>query len=341
MDLDTFLTILYVQVDTWYKQHLADKIVKHAGATARLTDSEVLTIALAGQWRGNGLPWQSERGVVRFMQRAGRAWFPNMLGRSQFNVRVRWLWGAFVELQQVVAAELRAVTDGYECVDCEPLPAYSNGQALKENGHGLWQSMRGHGGTSGGWYTGDKLLLAVTPQGVATGWVVGAANIQDRWLLEALLSQRAGCPQLTGPAPSPHASRAERACPPLGFIGSWPTAGSQPSVPYLADRGFNSRRWRQHWQAYYHATVLSVPPRNDPDHADWSKADCHWLASHRQPVETAFSVLDTVFELKHINAHSRWGQLTRTAAKLAAYNIGLFINRALNRPLHAFATLIV
>jgi hypothetical protein len=64
------------------------------------------------------------------------------------------------------------------------------------------------------------------------------------------------------------------------------------------------------------------------------------LASFRQIVDTVFARLDTTFSMKQLNAHSRWGQLTRIAARLAAYNLGLFINRLLNRPAGALATLI-
>lgn len=62
MDLDTFLTELYVYVDDWYKAE-GQKLMKRRGGPAiEMSDSEVLTIALAGQWRV-GVPWQSERGI--------------------------------------------------------------------------------------------------------------------------------------------------------------------------------------------------------------------------------------------------------------------------------------
>ncbi len=66
MDLDTFLTTLYVLVDDWYKARIAPFMQRRKGAQQQMSDSEVLTVALAGQWRV-GVPWQSERGVVRYM----------------------------------------------------------------------------------------------------------------------------------------------------------------------------------------------------------------------------------------------------------------------------------
>jgi hypothetical protein len=340
MDLETFFTRVYVMVDDWYKAAIAAEVNKHAGGAVRLSDSEVLTIALVGQWRV-GVPWHSERGLVRWVQRHGRGMFPRMIGKSAFNRRVRGLWGAFIRLQQLLGNCLERAEDIYESVDGVPIHAYSNSQGLKETSHALWESQRGHGGTTGGFFSGDKLLMSVTASGVITGWLIGHGNVNERWLLEAFLSMRSGQPQLVGPAPSPHASRAERATPPVGHIGAFQAVGVGRARPYLADRGFNSRRWRQHWAAAYHATVISIPPRHDPEAVDWSRADCRWLASHRQIIDTTFAFLSTVFGFQHPGARSRWGLYTRLAAKVAAFLLGMFLNRLLGRPPHALHTLFV
>ena len=339
MDIETFFTELYVIVDDCYKANIAGQISRHAGAQQQLSDSEVLTIALAGQWRV-GVAWASERGVVRWVNRYGRGMFPGMLQRSAFNARVRWLWGAFIILQQVVGEWLSSKQDIYECVDSVPLPAFSNGQACREPGHWLWESRAGHGGTSGGFYTGDQVLASVTASGVVTGWLLGNADIDERWLLSALLSARAGQPHLGGPGRDPHQARSRHLPPPCGHIGAFQAVGMASDRPYLADRGFNSARWQRYWQQTYGATVLSVPPHNDPQRADWSRQDCLWLAFHRQIIDTTFGFLAEVFAWRKLQAHSRWGQYTRVAAIFAAYHLGLFLNRCLGRPLHALATLL-
>ena len=86
MDLDTFFTTLYVVIDDWYTKEMNARMKRHAGPALQLSDSEVLTIAIAAQWRV-GVPWQSERGIVRYILQNGRSWFPGMLKRSQFNQR--------------------------------------------------------------------------------------------------------------------------------------------------------------------------------------------------------------------------------------------------------------
>src|SRR5262249_23054646 len=137
MDLNTFLTELYVLVDDWYKSEYGASGWVHVGRQALMSDSEVLTVGLLCQWRVGGA-WASERGCVRWMQAHGRGWFPHMLGRSAFNRRIRRLWCCFIRLQQAVATWLGSQATPYECVDGLPLIAMSNAQYLRERSHWLW-----------------------------------------------------------------------------------------------------------------------------------------------------------------------------------------------------------
>ena len=86
----------------------------------------------------------------------------------------------------------------YECVAGVPLVAMSNGQAKRQ---------AGHGGTSGGFFVGDHLLMSVTPGGLVRGWLVGTADINEGWLLSAFLSARRGGAALVPPSPASQASR--------------------------------------------------------------------------------------------------------------------------------------
>jgi hypothetical protein len=337
MDLDTFFTVLYVIIDDWYKTDMVGRIHKHAGAKAEMSDSEILTIMIAGQWQA-GVPWRSERGLVRWLEAHGRGWFPRLLSRSAFNQRARWLWRVYIALQQWLAELLGQAGAAYECVDGEPVPAYSCGQALREHGHWLWESQRGHGGTQGGWFVGDRLLASVTEGGVITGWLLGSANINERWLLQAFVSARAFQPELDGPPADPTHAGAEL-LPPVARIGPLHAVGKSFGQPYVADRGFNGQRWFDHWQARYQATVLSVSPDNAPH--PWPKAAKHSLATWRQIIETVFAILADVFALKRVNAHSYLGLYARVAAKCAAFNFGILFNRFLARPDLAHASLLI
>lgn len=337
MDLETFFTLLYVFVDDWYKTKVLPHKPKRGGPPPRMSDSEVLTVALAGQWRV-GVPWRSERGLVRYIHRHLLPLFPTMLQRSAFNERVRRLWGAFILLQEAAAECLTGPDDVYECVDTLPLPAFSTAQSQREKGHWLWESTVGTGGTQGGYYIGEQLLIAHNRQGAITGWLIGSAYIDDRWMLEGMLSARTGRPQLIGPAPHPSTPRAQWIEPPAGHIGPYQAVGRWSPRPILADKGFNGWRWRDHWAHHYATQVITAPPKSS--RLAWPKSLRRWLASHRQIADTIYSHLVDVFGIKRLGAHSRWGQYTHMAAKMAALNIGMFINQWLGRPLCALPTLL-
>lgn len=335
MDLDTFFTTVYVVVDDWYKAQMQIQMRRHWTGRERMSDSEVLTVAIAGQWRV-GVPWQSERGLLRYLHAHGRGWFPTLLQVSAFNRRVRCLWAALVQLQQTLAEWLDGSHNVYEVVDCVPLPAYSLAQGYQP-GHWLWWSQKGHGGTHGGWYVGEQVMMSSSGSGAITGWLIGAAPLDDRWMLQAFLSQRAGRLCLDAPAHRPRSGQKARLHPPTLLPTPLLAAGHTHPCSYLADRGFNGARWRTHWHQFG-ADVLTIPPANAPD--AWQPAAQRWLTRHRQIIETVFASLTEVFGWQRLRAHSRWGQITRVAAICAAHNLGLWLNRQLGRPLHALATLL-
>jgi len=83
VDVDTFLTTLYVMVDDFCKTSLP--LETHPGPHAALTRSEVVTLAIFGQWQGVG----SARGFYRSAHQHLRAAFPALPVREQCNRQVR------------------------------------------------------------------------------------------------------------------------------------------------------------------------------------------------------------------------------------------------------------
>jgi hypothetical protein len=74
IDLDTYLTTLYVMVDDFWQSVLAAEQQK-PGPLASLSRSEVITLALFGQW----VQFKSERAFYRYAQHHLRAAFPRLL----------------------------------------------------------------------------------------------------------------------------------------------------------------------------------------------------------------------------------------------------------------------
>jgi hypothetical protein len=99
LDLDTFLTTVYVKVDEWYQVQYASQRPRRPGPRPRYSDSEVLTLALLAQ----SCPERSERACLRYAAAHWRAYFPQLPCQSTFNRRVRDLEGVLTALGPLIA----------------------------------------------------------------------------------------------------------------------------------------------------------------------------------------------------------------------------------------------
>ena len=332
MDLDTFLVALYTIVDDLYQQYAAPAKPVRPGPRPTVSDSEVLTLALCAQWWG-----RSERAFLRYVHQHWRAYFPCMLSQSAYNRRCRDLAGVLVALIPVVAQELRAARAVYEAVDTVAVPLLRRCRGRRQRLFAA-EAAFGRGGSDKEWYYGCKLLLAVTPTGVVTGFVLAPANMADRWLADALLCWRVNryaTPLQLADLPSPIR---HNGTPYVGPTGPrWPPsgAGARSGGPYLADAGFFGAWWQHHWRQTYGAPLIT--PRDYQGSQAAAAKRQH--ARRRQMVETINGHLTRTFGLHFPGARSKPGLLTRIAAKLVALNVGLWLNQLFGRPALAFATL--
>ncbi len=84
IDVDTFLTTLYVMVDDFCQsRHVHEKHIP--GPRASLQCSEVITLAVFGQW----IQFPSERAFYRYAEQHLQAAFPQLPDRAQFNRLLR------------------------------------------------------------------------------------------------------------------------------------------------------------------------------------------------------------------------------------------------------------
>jgi hypothetical protein len=327
LDLETFLLALYVIVDDLYQSHIQPRIPACGGPPAQMSDSEVLCLGLAVQWR-SGVPWQSERSIMRYVRKHLRHLFPTVLTQSAFNRRLRRLWGAFILIQDAVAAHL--AQGDYDVMDGFPIPV-AHGARSFTLGWLADIARIGKGGNDRYFY-GVRMLMVINQHGVATGWALASGNVQERWVAELLFSTRAGVPGVQGPLDDK--GHKPKVKPPEEWMAAVPSGGAASQKPILSDCGFRGDDWLAHWATAYGVQVCPLPKAAP-------RATRHWLSSVRQVVETTFANLSENFGLKYPAAHSTWGLLMRVAAKVAAYNLGIMINRLLGRPDFAFATLIV
>ncbi len=303
LDLDTFVTALYVAVDT-IDQTLPPTV---HGPAAGLCRSEVLTLAIVGQWA----QFPSERAFWRFAQDHLRPAFPQLPSRPQFNRLLRQHHDALAEVALALAVPLQPAPSSYEILDGTGIPVRN----ARRRGRGWLAGVADVGRcTRLGWYTGFRLLVACDPRGLITGFGFGPASSNDRHLADTFLALRQ----------HPQAE--------LASIGQ-PISGE-----YLADTGFAGRTWIEHWSTDYGAIVWASPQRDSRER--WPKVVRRQVAAWRQIIETVQDRLLTPFRLASERPHALDGFQARLAAKVALHNFCCGLNHLLARPLLAIADLI-
>jgi hypothetical protein len=329
IDLDTFLVTLYVIVDDLYRAYIAAQRSHRPGKKGDISDSEVITLVILEQAYG-----QSETAFLDFVRTYWSVYFPYLPDQSAFNRRTRDLMGVLMYLIPIVASKLGAQTAVYEAMDIIPVPLMSRCRGLKQRLFG-GQAALGKGGSDKEWYYGCKLLFSVTDDGAVTGFTVGPAATEDRWMAEHFLCWRAdpsAAPWTPRDVPPSHNRRPRG---PTGCMWGRNSAGTANAHRYIADRGFTGYVWGQHWLWDYQALVMTRDDYPPQIKAVTQREHCSW----RQVIETINDHLTEVLHLKLPGARSIWGLLTRLAAKLLAINLGLMLNRMWGRADFAFATL--
>lgn len=306
MDLETFLTTVYVTVDDIVKSRLP-KEHDHPGPDASLSRSEVITLGLLSQ-HGR---FPSQRDFYRYAKEKLLSAFPKLPDRSQFNRLMRQHWQAIVAFALELAELLDAQTTAYQAADGMGMRVRN----AKRRGGG-WLDGKADIGWSNrlGWYEGFYVLLANTAQGAITGFGFGRASTNDRVMAETFFAARHHRePRLPG-------------------------VGKPATQPYLLDKGFGGRVWQRRWRESYGAQTICVPQRNSSH--PWPKAWRRWHAGLRQIAETVHEKLVDVFRWDRERPHEIDGLLSRLAAMVALHNFCIWLNRQLGRDPLAFADLI-
>ena len=294
---ETVVIAVYVMVDDFQRAELPP-VARRGGQQPALSRSEVLTLGLLSQLAC----FPSERAFHRFAVAQWRHLFPRLPHRSQLNRAIRAQATALAAFGRCCARHLDALTAEYEVLDCTAVPL----RASTRRGVGAMPEVAARGKSLRlGWFVGVRLLIAVTPSGVVTGWGFAPGNEQDRSLTDALLAERA-------------APRQQLA-----------SAGRAASGGYLADTGFAGRAARARWLALG-ADVLAPPQEESRER--WPPAARAQHRRKRQIVETVFARLHGAFRLDRDRPRSLGGLWARLAAKIALSNALIRLNAEAGRP---------
>jgi hypothetical protein len=303
VDVDTFLTTLYVMVDDFCQTQPPKK---RPGPEASLCQSEVITLAIFARWSR----FASERDFYRYADGHLRGAFPTLPSRPQFNRLVRLYTQTIEEIAVKLGKMLEDRAHAYQALDSSAMPV----RDAKRRGHGWLAGVADIGWSNSlGWYEGFSVLAAIEPSGVITGFCFGSASTADQPLAESFFAVRAN--------PNPRLI----------------SVGAAFSGIYVADKGFEGTENHRRWLECYGAEVVHPPKRNSK--MPWSKRLRQWVASIRQIVETVYNKLFNDFGLWRERPHEMGGLRARLAARVALHNFCIWLNDHLGRPRLKFADL--
>jgi Transposase DDE domain len=277
------LADLFLHAYVWVDDQLAAGEVplpRRPGPAPACSDAEVLTVALVRHL----LARPSEAGFLAEVRREWGSLFPHLPHQSEFNRRVRWLWGAFEHLRRRAAASLPP--DGWPQVDTSALPvkhaSRHRGPEWAWDGPDGLQPGFGRDAAHGEWVFGFRLAVR-TDLGsrLVRAWGIVPAAVDERAVADGLLE-----------GADLHGLLLDR-----GFVGAaWAAPYQQRGVRVVLAPGRAQRR------------AIPLALRRP-------------VAALRNRVETSLGEITDRLGLARHGAKSFWGLLARTAATLLAHTL--------------------
>lgn len=185
-DLKDLITVIYVLTDDLYQECVPESI-KHRlhKEKAKLSDSEIITIALAGEV----MSIDSENAWVPFVQKNMKDLFPCMCERSRFNRLRRNLWAVIRQIRIKLGEELGFTKDDMRIADSFPLEVCEFGRAH------FCHTFRGEGADYGycaskkKTFFGFRVHVLCTINGYITDFLLAPASADDRTAVFELVEE--------------------------------------------------------------------------------------------------------------------------------------------------------
>ena len=281
---EEWLIRLYVAVDTWWQREGKRGVPSRPGPAPAMSDPELITVGLAREF----LERRSERAWRAEVLANWRHLFPHVPPQSEWNRRVRWLWGAFEQLRAFWVRPLPIAPGGWIAIDTAPLPIMHPSR-VRGTASCAWAGPAdrllpgfGYCAALARWFYGFRLGLRIgLTDGLIRGWAIVPAAVDERRVADGLLE-------------------------------------GERDHRLLTDQGFRSAVWSRDWAETLQVYLLLAPSKREratPTRPDVVRA---FIATFRNRIEAVNDTLKDRFHLEGHAAKHFWGLLTRTATKIEA-----------------------
>src|SRR3954462_3551113 len=182
-ELDTLLTALYVELEDRVLPRLGWSRAHRRGRKPRLSDAELLCVAVAQQLLEIG----SERRWIRFAQAHLAAMFPQLPGQSGYSKRLRAAGPLLSAVLTELARDTPSWADHLRLLDSTPLPCAASRETVKRSdlaGHAGYGYFANHSR----FFLGFRLYLITTAEAMPLVWGLASPKIGEREAIASLLS---------------------------------------------------------------------------------------------------------------------------------------------------------
>lgn len=181
MPLEDFIIYVYCCVEDNYKELTKDKRLRKCGYEPKLSDSEVITMELVGEFMGN----DQDKGIWQYFQSHWRHWFPNLGSRSNFAKQCANLWKIKEQIAQRLVERMGADKSRIHSVDGFPIPVCKITRARRSR---CFKNEAGYSycAAKDEKYYGFSGHLVINGSGIITNFAFAKASIDERDVIPEL-----------------------------------------------------------------------------------------------------------------------------------------------------------
>lgn len=175
VSVEDFIITVYCLVDNELKKLLKGRCLRRRGFKPKLSDSEVITMDIVGEFLGH----DTDVGIWRYFKNHWQPWFPGIGSRVNYAKQSANLWVLKQKIHNELVSQTRALTDKLHMADGFPMPVCH----FKRAGFSrVFKGSVAYGycASKSETYYGFKGNLVISSEGVITGITVTPANIDER-----------------------------------------------------------------------------------------------------------------------------------------------------------------
>ncbi|KTD60316.1 transposase (DDE domain) [Legionella santicrucis] len=175
MSIEDFIITVYCLVETELKKIIGCTPLRQRGFEPKLSDSEVITMELVGEFMGK----DTDTSIWRYFKKHWLDWFPGLGSRVNYAKQSANLWKIKQEIQAAFAKQMGALTDPLHIADGLPMPVCHFKRAGFSS---VFRGVAAYGycASKSETYYGFKGNLVISSEGIITCITITPAHIDER-----------------------------------------------------------------------------------------------------------------------------------------------------------------